>query len=359
MNDKPRVSRFRLSLRALMVIVLVSGGLIGWKANRAHTQRRAVEAIKAINGNVVYDFQYAGNDVLTPAPFSARKEPDAPKWLRNLLGDEYFQEVTMVDIRSPVSADLLPTIAKLDHLVHLGLNGSKLDDSAMAQIAKIPSLLSLVLSQGSVTDAGLANLAGARKLRRLALHGASGVTDAGMTSLADLPDLKSVEIFVAPKLTALGLKNLGPRLADLERLILYMTAITDDGMACMEDCRKMKTLSLSSAKIGDAGFAHFRKMDSLTQLVVSSTAVTDEGLERLAGLKNLESLSLGNTKVTDEGLNQIRKLKGLKFLMIQGTQISPQAVAALQAERPTLRIGFGPAAPVRVAPVATASPAKK
>ncbi len=251
MNVEPRASRFRLSLRAFMLIVLITGGIIGWKANRAHTQRRAVEAIKAIHGVVAYDFQYTSYEV-PGVGFNPRKEPAAPKWLRKIVGDEYFQEVTMVDIRSPISADILPTIVKLDRLVHFGLNTSKIDGSALAPLAKLPRLQSLVLSGGSVTDEGIANLAGARALRRLSIQGAAGVTDAGMASLADLPDLNSIEIFVAPKLTAFGLKNLGLRLAELETLVLYQTSLTDDGMACLENCRKLKVLSLSSAKIGDA-----------------------------------------------------------------------------------------------------------
>ena len=381
MNDRPPASRFRLSLRAFMVIVLVTGGIMGWKANLAHSQRRAVEAIMAINGRVVYDFQNSGNDVLTPTPMSPRKEPSAPKWLRNVLGDEYFQEVTMVIISSAVSDEILPTIAKLDHLVTLSLNMSKLDDSALAQVAKFPSLQSLSLSHAAVTDAGIAYLAGARKLRRLGIFGGAGVTDAGMASLAGLSDLKSLEILGAPKLTALGLKNLGPTLANLETLVVYQTALTDEGMACLDNCRKLKILSLSSAKIGDAGFAHFRNMKSLKTLVVGSTEVTDEGLASLRGLKNLRSLSLGNTrvsdsglasleglvdlenlmlqetKITDEGMDHIRKLKGLKYLAV-GAHVSPRAIAALQAERPSLRISSGPPAPlVRPKPTSMAPPA--
>jgi hypothetical protein len=98
MNDKSRASRFRLSLRALMLIVLVTGGTIGWKANRARTQRQAVAAIKETKGFVFYDFQYTGNE--PPGKLNPRNEPGAPKWLRRVFGDEYFQEVTMVGIPS-------------------------------------------------------------------------------------------------------------------------------------------------------------------------------------------------------------------------------------------------------------------
>jgi len=43
-----------------MVLVLIIGGGLGWKINRARTQRRAVEVIEDVNGQVLYDFQYMG-----------------------------------------------------------------------------------------------------------------------------------------------------------------------------------------------------------------------------------------------------------------------------------------------------------
>jgi hypothetical protein len=408
-NPSPPLPRWwkrlpvRLSLRALMILVLVIGGGLGWKANRARTQLWSVEAIRSSKGSVFYDFQYTGDEV-SPQPFTRNKEPSAPKWLRNALGDEYFQEVTRVDLSGAMSDDAVAAIQKLDHLVTLvirdaskfggnftalvslprlrdvALTGPQIDDMVLAQLAKIPRLRGLTLSNTSLTDAGLAHLSAARGLQRLAFFGDTGVSDAGMTSLAALPDLKEVAIFGAPKLTDLGLKNLGPRLAELETLALQRTAITAEGMVCLEDCRKLKSLSLD-VKLSDAGFAHFRYMDSLASLVAGSTIVTDEGLAALRGLKRLRSLSLfraeifgpglanlegldqleslmlAGTKMTDGGLESIRKMKGLKAVSLQGTQVSPQAVSALQAARPSLKIVTGPAAPVRAAPVPTASPA--
>jgi internalin A len=196
----------------------------------------------------------------------------------------------------------------------------------------------------------------------LALLGASDVTDAGMAPLALLPDLKSLEIYVAPKLTGHGLKKLGPRLADLEILVMNRTGITEESMACLRDCRKLKSLAFLGAKYGDAGLAHLGQLESLTLLTVGSTEVTDGGLQALSGLRNLRTLNLTDTKITgtglahlsglhdlesldlsstpirDEGLDEILKLKGLKTLQLQFTNVSPRAVAKLQAARPSLRI---------------------
>ena len=96
---------FRISLGTLMLLVLVVGGGLGWKANRAHAQRQAVAAIKAAGGGIIYDFQYPNDG--KPRP----KEPPGPRWLRSMLGDEYFQEVAGVSFSGPSdsSVKLTPT----------------------------------------------------------------------------------------------------------------------------------------------------------------------------------------------------------------------------------------------------------
>jgi internalin A len=198
-----------------------------------------------------------------------------------------------------------------------------------------------------------------------------------------LPDLKSLTIMIAPGLTAVGLKKLGPVLSQLELLNLYQTGMTDEGMDCFDACRKLKTLSLGIPNVGDAGFMHFRNLESLEKLIISGSNVTDEGLSALRGLKNLKVLSLAGTriagpglaslehldqletltlvesKLTDEGLDSIRKMKGLKLATIGGTHVTPEAIARLQAERPTLKINPAPIPPVRKPPIPTAPAAKK
>ena len=53
--------RLRLSLGAMMIVVLGIGGVLGWVAHRAHVQRDAVAAITTLRrntrGSVYYDWQ--------------------------------------------------------------------------------------------------------------------------------------------------------------------------------------------------------------------------------------------------------------------------------------------------------------
>jgi hypothetical protein len=346
-----------------MIVVLAIGGFLGWKVNRARDQRLAVAAIQAKQGKIAYDYQMTSDDVLDPKPISLTSEPHAPRWLRRAVGNEFFQEVAHVDIRSDVSGETLLAVAKLDHLVHLtlALDGAKVDVAALGEIAKTPTFQSLILAQQSVNDAAMAKLAGARRLRRLLVVGANDLTDAGLASLADLPALEYLEIHNAPRITDLGLENLGPLLASLETLSIQ-ASITDEGMACLRNCRKLKTLALGETRVSDAGLAHLSRLESLETLSMGATGVTDDGLAALRGLKNLKSLSLRSTKVhgpglahleglvalerlslartslLDEGLETIARMKALKWLTLWESQVSPEAIDRLQAARPTLKI---------------------
>src|SRR4051812_10286776 len=86
--------RFVVSLRVMLLLVLACGLWLGWKANRAREQRRAIEAVRSHGGQVFFDWN---EDTLLSSVKPEGKHPSAPRWARQLLGDEYFQEVTAVD----------------------------------------------------------------------------------------------------------------------------------------------------------------------------------------------------------------------------------------------------------------------
>ena len=93
----PRRRRLRLGLRALMTIVLIVGGGLGWFAYRVRVKRQAIAVVEAAGGRVLYDDEYRDG---RPIPPNQRPKPS---WLRRKLGDELFREVATVAVSAPRS----------------------------------------------------------------------------------------------------------------------------------------------------------------------------------------------------------------------------------------------------------------
>src|SRR3954447_9341483 len=95
-GPKPRRKRLRLTLGAMMIIVLGIGGVLGWVVHRAHIQRDAVAAIttprRNTRGSVSYDWQFVGGK------YDEDARPRGPKWLRDALGPDVFDTVVRVTI---------------------------------------------------------------------------------------------------------------------------------------------------------------------------------------------------------------------------------------------------------------------
>src|SRR4051794_4082899 len=104
MPDQPptrtwwRRSRVRLSGGALMILVLLVSGGLGWIVHRARVQGGAAAAIVRGGGKVLYDwevtsFRDPNGDVSRANPSG---KPKWPKWLFDHLGPDYFGDVKVV-----------------------------------------------------------------------------------------------------------------------------------------------------------------------------------------------------------------------------------------------------------------------
>lgn len=96
------------SLRALFILVTASAVWLGIVVHRAHEQREAVKAIQALGGGVRYDWEYLGTG-----------EPHGPAWLRQLIGDEFFQEVELVTFDSWPPGDRTDILRAIPYLRRL------------------------------------------------------------------------------------------------------------------------------------------------------------------------------------------------------------------------------------------------
>jgi hypothetical protein len=231
MNDtrKPRLRWYQFTLRSLFIVMFLACIGMSWvsvKMQRARRQREAVDAIEKVGGAVFYDYEFDSAGVPTPGV-----EPSSPKWLRSVLGDDFFANV-----------------------------------------------VSVVLDSTEVTDAGLEHLWGLTQLHTLSLH-STHVTDAGLKHLKGLPQLRQLWLNNT-QVTDVGLEYL-TGLTQLQQLVLSDTQMTDAGLEHLTGLTQLQNVSLGNTQVTDAGLEHLKGLTRLRYLSLDSTQVTDAGVKRL------------------------------------------------------------------------------
>ena len=391
MTDPPQSARRRLrvSLRGLMVLVLVVGGGLGWQVYRLRSQRLAVAAIRAAGGTVLYDYQFS-TDPAIRTRLRGVTEPPAPRWLRRLVGDEFFQSAASVGSDRQVTPELLAAVAQLDGLLNLHvrsatrmddawpilerlrrldaitLSGPGVTDRAVVTLGKIATLRTIYLSEAAVTPAGLEPLAALSHLQYLTVHACPGLTDPGVAGfLAASPArLERFAWLMAPgpvpaTMAALaehhpglewldladgaaGDADLAPigKLAGLTRLNLQRTRVTDAGLVHLEPLSRLQQLWINVPGVTDAGMRSVAKLLDLRFLVLNQSQVGDAGLADLAGLAKLQQLALGSTRVTDLGLPSFERFPSLENLSLVRTKLTDAGLPALEPLRKLKVLGL-------------------
>jgi hypothetical protein len=108
---------------------------IGWVTQRVQRQRQAVSRIVGYGGHVNYDYQFDGSGKFRRDAFGNALrdlEPAGPRWLRKLLGDDYFRTPVKVWLESEegvgfIDAELeslAPSLESLPNMKSLSLVGS-------------------------------------------------------------------------------------------------------------------------------------------------------------------------------------------------------------------------------------------
>jgi hypothetical protein len=174
---------FQFSIRSLLVLTIVVAIPCSWLAVElkwAREQKEAVEAIrKAGGGFVLYDFSYNGFDIsgiliffrnstvratdgtdspVTSIPVTGNG-PASPIWLWNLLGHDFFHDVTAVYVNSDKGLGYLDDLPRLQSLyISSHTNSSDITDRGLEQIKGLTNLKNLVLKNTNVTDAGIKDI---------------------------------------------------------------------------------------------------------------------------------------------------------------------------------------------------------
>jgi hypothetical protein len=104
-------------------------------------------------------------------------------------------------------------------------------------------------------------------------------------------------------------------------------------------------LDLGRTKVSDAGLNTVRTLAALTKLDLHGTAVTDAGLAALKGLSQLRSLNLFGTAVTDAGLPALEGLSALEDVYLRETKVTEAGIAKLEEKLSHAEIHAGFEAP--------------
>ena len=183
MDDAPDRKRrwFQHSRRwplLLLLPLLIPCVWFVMKMEHAAKQKAVVEELENLGGLVWYDYQFEADG----APSSKDPQPPGPFWLRRLLGDDFFINVTKLDLRQTEVGDAgLAHLNALADLESLTL-GERAGDVGLEHLKGLPLLHTLNLRATRVTDAGLVHLQALPHLRSLDLRD-TRVTDAGLQEL--------------------------------------------------------------------------------------------------------------------------------------------------------------------------------
>jgi Leucine-rich repeat (LRR) protein len=190
MNANPKPRWFRFSLRTLLVLVTMAGAGFGWlgmKMRQAQRQKEAVEAIQKLGGVVTFDYEEDSNGKLIDPP-----TPPGPAWLRDLLGDGFFANVTKVHgLAANFPDEATVHLQELRKLKNLDLNFTDVTDVGLADLQGLTDLQSLDLAHTQVTDDGLVHVQSLRNMQWLSLT-KTEITDAGVLHLKSLIHLRDL-----------------------------------------------------------------------------------------------------------------------------------------------------------------------
>jgi hypothetical protein len=290
---KPRRRTLAISLRLFLVLVLVAGSWMAWKANRTRAQRRAIRAIEQAGGEALFDYQYQHGKVVRDG------RPREPVWLRKWTGDEFFHDVVRVNFFSTDSRV----------------------NAAMSGVEQLDGLVELDFVDSGLDDTGLSHVKNLRGLRVLELYH-TAVTNEGLRHLRSLVNLEELEF--SPDTPAGDSVN-----------------VKEDGLANLEGLKRLRKLSLFNTGVTDRGVAHLRGLTSLEELDLSLTNVTDGGVEHLTGLTNLRKLKLNSCRLTDRGMVALAKMVGLREL------IARVSILRIDGKRPITAAGVKQLAKLR------------
>lgn len=229
--------------------------------NQVNRQRRAVDAVRELGGEVYFNTSPYFKD------YEKQHRFEPPSWLRRLCGDDFFDYVVGVVLRDKHVEDI-SFIADLPAIQDLKLRGTNVSD--LAPLECLTHLERLDISGTPVQD--LSAIRNLKKLKGLMLE---------FTKISDLTPLE--------------------QLTEMEALSAVGTAVSD--LSPLTDMTKLNELKLFY-RPQIQNVKPLSGLSNLNYLDLSDTQVAD--VEPLSGLNSLGFLSLSRTKVSAESAQNLQ-----------------------------------------------------
>jgi internalin A len=233
-----------------------------------------------------------------------RAEKLTPKGFQVLATSKTLEE--LIATETAIDDTAIRTLGAVKTLTKLTLRGTKvkLADTGAA-FSGWAKLSHLDLADTPIDDGALVPIGVAKALTELQLEG-TAITDAGLKPLGKLSRLKLLHLGRCAQITGVGLGELND-LAELEKLYLNDTALSDLGMIGVAKAKSLKTLNLDRTKVTDTGVKELANPRALETLDFEETSVGDAGLIALAEkAKKLERVGVRKSKVTETGATEAR-----------------------------------------------------
>jgi len=143
-TKQPRRRWLRFRLRTFLIVLTIFCVWLGWYAHRAKQQRDAVQWVLENGGSVVYYYEFDSKGKRVDD-----SQPPSPKWLHNILDENYFSSVMCVYLKDTKISDVKP-LAGLTNLTLLQLWNTPVTD--LTPLADLTNLQHLGLEYTNVSD---------------------------------------------------------------------------------------------------------------------------------------------------------------------------------------------------------------
>jgi hypothetical protein len=255
----------------------------------------------------------------------------------HLVDLNLFPEIQLLILqRAKFSDEALDVLSKQSHLRWIDAeDGPDLDNRFCRAIAKLPKLEYLRLINTQIDDAGGEYLSRLDKLIGITLNGSkvSSFTLRRFSRLTNLTDLQIADSRVDDD----GLQQID-KLSKLIWLNLDNTKVTDAGIERLRPLKSLCVLLLANTAVTDRSVKVFVGFEAPCRINLEGTKITNEAVRLLSPLPKLGDANFAHTSIDDECVPYIEKMQSLHSLDLRGTKISRQGIERIAAVLPPTTI---------------------